>query len=250
MDPSSSSVVSFPSEERFEASGISEDRFSKLYFFAIPWTVPVIVGSATFLFSGVGRTWIWIPLLLIYWGTIWGFTLHYRHRRGGVFERERFRLTFRLRGETLWLQYLLVYGPLVWAVPIWVASYLPHLTLNMALVMAVGAAVNGPSEEIFWRACLEDAGKAAGVSQRKRLVLGPIMFSLWHTAFVLHIFPLDETWIRAWAATILATWISGTIWMWVLHRSGRLFPQCFYHSCANFLSVFPMIAVTVLHVSF
>ena len=86
--------------------------------------------------------------------------------------------------------------------------------------------------------------------QKKRLVLAPIMFALWHTAFVIHIFPFDETWIAAWAATILTTWISGTIWMWVLHRSGRLVPQCFYHGCANFLSVFPMIAITVLHLSF
>ena len=226
------------------------DGFSRLYFYVIPWTVPIIVASLTSLFLGVGRSWIWIPLLLIYWGTIWGLTLHYRHRRGGVFEEERFRLTFKLKGERAWLQYLLVYGPLLWAIPIWAHSYLPHLTVHMALVMLVGAAINGPSEEIYWRACLEDAGRAAGVSRKKRLVLAPIMFALWHTAFVIYIFPFDETWIVAWAATILTTWISGTIWMWVLHRSGRLVPQCFYHGCANFLSVFPMIAITVLHLSF
>jgi hypothetical protein len=231
-------------------SSRSEDAFSKLYFYVIPWTVPVIVASLTFLFAGVGRSWIWIPLLFIYWGTIWSLTLHYRHKRGGVFDRERFRLTFKLRGDRLWIQYLLVYGPLLWAIPIWAHIYLPHLTLHMTLVMIVGAAINGPSEEIYWRACLEDAGKAAGVSQKKRLILAPIMFALWHTAFLIHIFPFDETWIAAWAATILTTWISGTIWMWVLHRSGRLVPQCFYHSCANFLSVFPMIAITVLQLSF
>jgi hypothetical protein len=233
-----------------DPSGPSGDGFSKLYFFVIPWTVPIIVGSLTFLFSGLGRRWIWIPLLLIYWGTIWSFTLHYRRRRGGVFEKERFRLTFRLRGDHQWLQYLLVYGPLAWAVPIWVVSYLPHLSLGMALVMIVGSAINGPSEETFWRACLEDAGRAAGVSERRRLVLAPIMFSFWHTAFVIHIFPFDERWIAAWGAILGATWISGTIWMWVMHRSGRLIPQCFYHSCANFFSVFPMIAITVLHLSF
>jgi hypothetical protein len=227
-----------------------EDRFSRLYFFAIPWTVPVIVAALTYLFRGVGRSWIWIPLLVIYWVTIWSFTLHYRRRRGGVFESERFRLSFRLKGDHLWLQYLLVYGPLAWAIPIWALNYAPHLTVNMLLVMAAASAFNGPSEEIFWRACLEDAGKAAGVSQRRRLVLAPIMFALWHTAFVVHIFPFDRTMIAAWAATILTTWISGTIWMWVMHRSGRLIPQCFYHSCANFLSVFPMISITVLHLSF
>lgn len=230
--------------------GGSDDRFSRLYFFAVPWTVPVIVAALTFAFRGVGRAWIWIPLLLIYWGTIWTFTLHYRSRRGGVIDRERFRLTLKLKGETLWLQYLLIYGPLVWVIPIWATSYLPVLTLEMALVMLVASAINGPSEEIFWRACLEDAGEAAGVSQRKRLVLAPIMFALWHTAFVIHIFPWDETWFVAWAATILTTWISGTVWMWVMHRSGRLVPQCVYHSCANFFSVFPMIAITTLHLSF
>jgi membrane protease YdiL (CAAX protease family) len=167
-----------------------------------------------------------------------------------VFDRERFRLTFKLKGELLWLQYLLVYGPLLWAIPIWARSYLPHLSVDMAAVMLVGAVVNGPSEEIYWRACLEDAGRAAGVSRRRRLILAPIMFALWHTAFVIHLFPLDETWIAAWAATILITWISGTVWMWVLHRSGRLVPQCFYHGCANFLNVFPIIAINVLHLSF
>lgn len=231
-------------------SGSSEDGLSKLYFYVIPWTVPVIVASLTSLFLGVGRSWIWIPLLLIYWATIWSLTLYYRHRRGGVFERERFRLTFKLRGERTWLQYLLVYGPLLLVIPVWAESYLPQLTVDMALVILVASVVNGPSEEIYWRACLEDAGRAAGVSQKKRLVLAPIMFALWHTAFVIHIFPVDETWIAAWAATILTTWISGSIWMWVLHRSGRLIPQCFYHGCANFFSIFPMIAITVLHLSF
>ena len=228
----------------------SEDRFSKLYFYLIPWTVPVVVASLTSLFLGVGRSWIWIPLLFIYWGTIWGLTLYYRCRRGGVFDQERFRITFKLKGEHAWLQYVLVYGPLLWVIPFWAHSYLPHLSVHMALVMLLGAAINGPSEEIYWRACLEDAGRAAGASQKRRLILAPIMFALWHTAFVIHIFPFDETWIAAWAATILTTWISGTIWMWVLHRSGRLIPQCFYHGCANFLSVFPMIAITTLHLSF
>ena len=118
-----------------EKSGSSEDEFSKRYFFVIPWMVPVIVASLTFLFVGVGRSWIWVPLLLIYWGTIWSLTLYYRHRRGGVFEKERFRLTFKLKGDRVWLQYLLVYGPLLWAIPIWTHSYLPHLTVNMAMVM-------------------------------------------------------------------------------------------------------------------
>jgi hypothetical protein len=232
------------------AAGLAEDLFSKRFFFLIPWTVPFIVASLTFLFRGVGRSWIWIPLLVIYWGTIWSYTLYYRHKRGGVFGAERFRLSFKLQGDLLWLQYALVYGPLVWAVPLWVVNYLPQLTANMAAVMLLASVVNGPSEEIYWRACLEDAGKAAGVSQKKRLLLAPIMFALWHTAFLIHIFPFDENWILAWAATMFTTWISGTIWMWVLHRSGRLVPQCLYHGCANFLNVFPAIAITVLHLSF
>jgi hypothetical protein len=35
-----------------------------------------------------------------------------------------------------------------------------------------------------------------------------------------------------------------------VREGGRLIPQCLYHGCANFLNVFPMIAITVLHVSF
>ncbi len=241
-----------PNSSAKKLAAETPDSFARLFFFVAPWTVPFVVAGLTLLvrIQGVGPRWLWVPLLFIYWATSWSYTLYYRHKRGGVFDKERFRLTLKLRGDRLLLQYLLVYGPLLWALPLWASSYLPHLTVNMILVLLATSLINGPSEEIYWRACLEDAGTAAGVSERKRLVLAPIMFAAWHTAFVIHLFPLDENWIFAWGATLLATWLSGTIWMWVLHRSGRLIPQCIYHSCANFLSVFPAMAITVLHVSF
>jgi len=39
-----------------QKSGSSEDEFSRLYFYVIPWTVPVVVASLTSLFLGVGRS--------------------------------------------------------------------------------------------------------------------------------------------------------------------------------------------------
>ncbi len=226
----------------------SNDNFSKIFFFIIPFTVPVIVTLLTYLFYPLtaASNLTWLPLLLIYWGTIWGFTLVYRVMRGGVFNRERFKFTFKLQGDYLWLQYLLVYGPLVYSIPLFFLNYAFKMSAAMYIVVLLASIMNGPSEEIFWRACLEDAGKNAGVSQRKRLLFAPIMFALWHTAFVIHLFPWDATWFLWWGGIILMTWTSGFIWHWVLHRSGRLVPQSIYHACANFLSIFPMFLVTVL----
>ena len=107
---------------------------------------------------------VWLPLLLIYWGTIWGFTLLYRIRRDGVFDRERFKFTLKLKGDYLWLQYLLVYGPLIYSIPLFIISYATELSIAMYIVILLASVINGFSEEIFWRACLEDAGKSAGVS--------------------------------------------------------------------------------------
>ena len=230
----------------------SKDKFSKIFFFIIPFTVPVIVTLLTYLFYPLtaASNLVWLPLIFIYCGTIWGFTLVYRYMRGGVFNRERFKFTLKLKGDRLWLQYLLVYGPFVYSIPLFFLNYATHLTLNMYLVVLAASFVNGPSEEIFWRACLEDAGKKAGVTERNRLIFAPIVFALWHTAFVIHLFPWDNTWIMWWGGTMAMTWTSGLIWHWVMHRSGRLMPQSFYHACANFLSIFPLFLVTVLKITF
>ncbi len=233
-----------------------KDKFSKIFFFGIPWSIPVLVTLLTYAFYPVvlNKDFIWLPLLIIYWITIWSYTLLYRKMRGGVFDRERFKLTFKLKGKHLWLQYLLTYGPLIYAIPLFLINYAlnPEVSISVAMYLAilVASVINGPSEEIFWRACMDDAGKNAGVSEKVRLILMPIMFALWHTAFVIHLYPWDNTWWIAWAGIILMTWSSGLIWLWVMHRSGRLVPQCFYHSCANFLSIFPMILVTVLNLYF
>lgn len=226
----------------------SEDSFSKIFFFIIPFTIPVIVTLLTYLFYPLtySSNLVWLPLLFIYWGTIWGFTLFYRYKRGGIFNKERFKFTLKLKGERLWLQYLLVYGPFIYSIPLFFLNYASELSLLMYIVILLAAIMNGPSEEIFWRACLDDAGKNAGVSERNRLIYAPIVFALWHTAFVIHLFPWDQNWILWWGGVIAMTWSSGIIWMWVMHRSGRLMPQIFYHACANFLSIFPLILITVL----
>ncbi|MFX1453291.1 MAG: CPBP family intramembrane glutamic endopeptidase [Promethearchaeota archaeon] len=228
----------------------NDDIFSKIFFFGVPFTIPVIVTLVTYLSYPMFSTVIWLPLLLIYWATIWVYTLFYRYKRGGVFDRDRFKLTLKLKGKYLWLQYLLVYGPLVYAIPLFIINYSTKLSIAMYIALFLTSAMNGPTEEIFWRACLEDAGKNAGISQNKRLAFAPIAFALWHTAFVIYIFPWNEFWLISWVGIILMTWTSGFIWMWVMHRSGRLIPQCLYHSCANFLNIFPMILVTVLQTYF
>ncbi|HUY00444.1 MAG TPA: CPBP family intramembrane glutamic endopeptidase [Candidatus Deferrimicrobium sp.] len=230
----------------------STDKFSKIFFFIIPFTVPLIVTLMTYLFYPVtlASNLVWLPLLIIYWVTIWCFTFLYRYKRGGVFNKERYKLTLKLKGDRLWLQYLLVYGPFVYSIPLFFINYATELSVNMFLVILLASIINGPSEETFWRACLDDAGKKAGVSEKKRLIFAPIAFALWHTAFIIHLLPWDQTWILWWAGTMLMTWSSGIIWMWVMHRSGRLMPQTIYHACANFLSIFPLFLVTVLHIYF
>jgi membrane protease YdiL (CAAX protease family) len=230
------------------------DKFSKIFFFFIPWTIPVIVTLGTYLFYPLVASvnLIWLPLICIYWATIWGYTLLYRKKRGGVFDKERFKLTLKLKGDHLWLQYLLVYGPLVYSIPLFIINYAsnPKISVIMYVIFILAAIMNGPSEEIFWRACMEEAGKNAGVSEKCRLIFAPIAFSLWHTAFVIHLFPWDQTWWIVWGGIIMMTLSSGLIWHWVMHRSGRLVPQCFYHASANFLSIFPMILITVLQFYF
>ena len=230
------------------------DPFSKVFFYVIPWTIPLIVTFATFAFYPVVQVpdLIWLPLLLIYWGTIWAYTLFYRKARGGVFMKERFKLTLKLRGDKKWLQYLLTYGPLTYAVPLFIINYglNPNISVTMWVVLFIASVINGPSEEVFWRACMEDAGKNAGVSRKGRLIFAPIAFSFWHTAFVIHLFPYGPTWWISWAGVLLMTWSSGIIWMWVMHKSGRLVPQSVYHACANFLNIFPLILVSVLNFYF
>ena len=228
------------------------DKFSKLFFFIIPWTVPLIVTLLTYLFYPivVGVNLVWLPILIIYWITIWIYSVYYSKKRGGVFEKERFKPTLKLRGKYLWLQYLLVYGPLIYAIPLFIINYSTKLSSAMYLAIIAASIVNGPTEEVFWRSCMDDAGKNAGISEKGRLIFAPIAFAFWHTAFVIHLFPWNESWWIAWILVILMTWSSGIIWHWVLHRSGRIIPQAIYHACANFLNIFPLILVSVLHLYF
>ncbi len=235
-----------------KTSSQGEDLFSKVFFYVIPFTVPVIVTLLTYLFYPITLAYnlVWLPLLFIYWATIWGFTLLYRYKRGGVFTKERFKFTLKLQGDHLWLQYLLVYGPFIYAIPLFIINYAMQLSVLMYVVIILAAIMNGPSEEIFWRACLEDAGTNAGASETFRLIFTSIVFALWHTAFVIHLFPWNSQWIFWWLGVLAMTGSSGVIWMWVLHRSGRLVPQSIYHSFANFLSIFPAFLVTILHFYF
>ena len=108
-----------PTEEQARMKE-SKDSFSKIFFFVIPFTVPVIVTFVTYLFYPItlASNLVWLPLLFIYWATIWSFTFLYRYKRGGVFNKERFKFTLKLKGERLWLQYLLVYGPFVYTLPL------------------------------------------------------------------------------------------------------------------------------------
>jgi hypothetical protein len=230
----------------------SNDKFSKLFFFIIPWTIPLIVTLLTYIFYPLvaGINMVWLPLLIIYWATIWGYTLFYRKKRGGVFDKERYKLTLKLKGKYLKLQYLLVYGPFIYAIPLFIMNYSTKLSAAMYLAIIGASIVNGPTEEVFWRACMEDAGKNAGVSEKGRLIFANIAFAFWHTAFVIHLFPWDASWWIAWGIVLAMTGSSGFLWMWVMHRSGRIVPQSIYHSCANFLNIFPLILITVLKLSF
>ncbi len=243
-------MINLTEKEEKSSSTKKGDNFSRMFFYLIPWTIPVIVTLTTYLFYPLVASvnLVWLPLLIIYWATIWGYTLLYRKKRGGVFNGERFKPTLKLEGKYLWLQYILVYGPLTYAIPLFIINYAldPNISVAMWIILILASIMNGPSEEVFWRACMEDAGKNAGVSERGRLIFAPIAFSLWHTAFVIHLFPMDATWWIAWVGIIVMTWSSGIIWHWVMHRSGRLVPQSIYHACANLLNIFPLMLITVL----
>lgn len=232
-------------------SPATRDTFSNAFFWGVPFTIPCIVAIITgFFYILCPAKMIWLPLILIYWMTIWTYTLLYRAKRGGVFTKERFKPTLKLQGKCLPLQYLLTYGPLVYAIPLFFINYAAQLSTAMYGAIILASLINGFSEEVYWRACLDDAGKNAGVSESKRLAFAPVAFALWHTAFIIHLYPWNRTWWAAWAGIMVMTWLSGLIWLWVMHRSGRLVPQCLYHASANFLNIFPMILINVLHVSF
>lgn len=227
------------------------DNFSRVFFWAVPFTVPALVAGLTWPFYAVcSARMIWLPLILVYWSIIWAYSLAYRVMRGGVFSPTRFKLTFRLQGAHLTLQYVLIYGPLLWAVPLFFVKYAGALSPAMYGAILVASLINGFSEEVYWRACLDDAGRNAGVAESRRLLFMPVAFAFWHTAFVIHLYPWNRSWWAACAGIMVMTWLSGLIWLWVMHRSGRLIPQCIYHASANFLSIFPMLLIDVLRVSF
>lgn len=233
----------------------SADNFSKLYYFTIPFLTPIIVTLTTFIFYPFCPSeFIWLPLLLIYWTTIWIFAIIYQKKRGNVFNKTRFKISLKLEGKYLKLQYLLVYGPLLYAIPLFIINYSKDLSLMMYIALILASIINGPSEEIFWRACLDEVGKNAGYSEKFRLIYTPIVFALWHTAFVVHLAPwipniMDSVFLF-WVMIIGMTWSSGIIWHWVMLKSGRLVPQCIYHACANFLNIFPMILLNVIQLYF
>jgi membrane protease YdiL (CAAX protease family) len=231
------------------------DKFSRIFVFTTPILIPTFVTIFTYLFYPICPSqFIWLPLLLIYWGIIWFFTLYYHAKKGNVFNKERFKITLQLQGDHLKLQYLLIYGPLVYAIPLFIINYSRELSPLMYLALVIASIINGPSEEVFWRACMDEAGKNAGLSEKQRLIYTPIVFALWHTAFVIHLAPwipnVTSSVFIFWCMIIAMTWSSGLIWHWVMHKSRRLVPQCIYHACGNFLNIFPMILITVIQLYF
>jgi membrane protease YdiL (CAAX protease family) len=225
-------------------------KYSKLFYYTVPFLVPLIVFALTYIFYFVEFKFRWIPLICIYWGTLWTFILMYHKKVGGVFTAELYHPTFKLRGDHLPWQYLLLYGSLIYSIPLYFINYFSSLSTNMLLAILVASVVNGASEEIFWRGCMDQVGKDAGMSEKQRFIYLPIVFAFWHTAFVYHLVPWDSNWWTFYGMILLMTWLSGVIWLWVLQRSKRLFPQIVMHAVANFLNIFPMLLITVIQLSF
>ena len=128
--------------------------------------------------------------------------------------------------------------------------YVNEITPKMYAVIIVASIINGPSEETFWRACMDDIGRNAGATERHRTIYGSVVFALWHTAFVIHLYPHDDMWWLNWGSIIAMTLFSGLVWMWILHKSGRVMPQAIYHSFANAINIFPMLMITVMGLRF
>ena len=124
----------------------SQDPFSRIFFWGVPFTVPALATGLTYLFYSVVPAQLrWLPLLLIYWATIWIFTLLYRAKRGGVFSAERFKPTLKLQGKYLWVQYLVVYGPFLYAIPLFIINYATQLSVAMYGAIILASVINGPS---------------------------------------------------------------------------------------------------------
>jgi hypothetical protein len=229
----------------------NQQIFVDKFFFYSPFIVPLIVTGLTYVVSPyIIHSFIWLPLIIIYWSTLWVLILVYQKRNGHIFSKERFKITLCLQGKYLIFQYIIVYAPLILNLIAFIQIYSKLLSINMLLAVIGASIMNGFSEEVYWRATLDEAGQVAGISEWKRLIYMPIVFALWHTAFVLHFFPMDSTWLMNWGQIMLMTWSSGLGWVFVLHRSKRIVPQIIAHICANFLYIFPWLTITVLNCSF
>jgi hypothetical protein len=124
------------------------------------------------------------------------------------------------------------------------------MSLTMYLVVFCASLINGFSEEIYWRAALDEAGIQLGIPESKRLFYEPIIFSLWHIAFVIHLYPFDNVFIISLLGILVMTWSSGLIWLWAMLKSQRIIPQCVVHVLANFFGIFPMLLIDVIQFSF
>lgn len=225
-------------------------KYAKRFYFMVPFLVPLSVFVLTYLFYFVEFKLRWIPLILIYWGTLWGFIWLYQKKVGHLFTKEQYQPTLKLRGDHLIWQYLLLYGSLAWSIPLYFINYFPTLSINMILAISGASIINGASEEIFWRSCMDKVGTDAGMSEKQRFIYLPIVFAFWHSAFVYHLVPWDNNWWMFYGMILLTTWISGCIWLFVLQRSGRIFPQMIMHGAANFLNIFPMLLITIIKLNF
>ena len=219
---------------------------SRTFFLAAPLLLIATVFCVTWAFSFfLPPILLAVPLLLAYYGFIWGSVAWYRRRLAGnepVLKRAELRPSHaRL---TAWM--------LAWTIgyPIVAGAYSAARVVPLLppAWMAAGLAfslVNGPSEEIFWRLLLERAGRDGGFSPSRRLWYASAVFSAWHFVFVVFLMPPSAVG-QAMAMVLGSTFVAGLLWMLVYQKTGNMFPNILSHTVLNALVIWPAIATTVL----
>ncbi|MBU2488495.1 MAG: CPBP family intramembrane metalloprotease [Proteobacteria bacterium] len=220
---------------------------SRTFFLAAPLLLIATVFCVTWAFSFLlPPLFLAIPLLLAYYGFIWGSVALYQRRLakgedGPVLKYAELRPSYaRLTAWMLaWtIAYPLLAGAVVAVRIMW---SLPAGFIALGVLFAL---VNGPSEEIFWRLLLERAGRDGGLSTSRRLWYASTVFSAWHFVFVVFLLPAGAV-AMALVLTLGSTFVAGLLWMRVYQKTANMFPNILSHTVLNALVIWPSVAFTV-----
>ena len=223
---------------------------SRLQFYTAPFLLIQVVFLTTFIFSYILEPpLLAIPLLVSYYSVIWIFVGYYNAcitDNGPILSREVL-LDPGYRYLKPWMIFWTLIYPFLVGIPsIYLACQkLPHFWFLLAIPFA---AVNGPSEEIFWRLYMDRVGANGGISRRVRLWYSSVVFASWHFVFVVFLLP-EHLLIPGLLSAISSTFLAGLLWMMVYQKTGKMFPNMLSHAILNLLVIGPQTAMAMLGLS-